>query len=606
MTDGQHGHRDPAGRAAQGPGRRQVLRYGAATAGVLGVAALPDAVPAVAAGRRQGWSVAVLGAGVGGLTAAHELAERGFQVTVYERKALGGKARSIPVPGTGTGGRRDLPGEHGHRGVFGFYHNLPDTLRRIPYPGNVHGVHDNLTSVPWIAFARDDGRADLPIPTTPFEGRTLDVDALRRMLVGAVQQLFHLPLHEAAFFARQLAILMTSSRERAFGQWEHVKWLDFLAVEGKSTEYEKLFGGGAQVIQALKPEDASSRTCGQGVEAILFSLLQRGTDGPSNRIFNGPTSEAWIDPWARHLRSLGVRFAMDHTVDALELSGGRITAARAATPAGPVRIEADWFVAAVPAERARALWSAPIRAADRRLAGMDRLRTTWSHGIQYFLRRPVPVVQGHVAYIDSPWSLVSVSQSQFWRSDFPRTWGDGQARDSFSVVVSDWDAPGALYGKPAKRCTRQEIAAEVWAQMKAALEDTGRTYLPDDVLHSWFLDPAVSGTGGPEPANDEPYLLNDAGSWEHRPDAATAIPNLFLAADYVRTYSNVDFTSMETANEAGRRAANALLDAAGSDAGRVRLFAGYRPPEFEAAKLLDATRYRLGLPHILDTPWPLP
>ncbi|MEU7599304.1 FAD-dependent oxidoreductase, partial [Streptomyces sp. NPDC039022] len=362
----------------------------------------------------------------------------------------------------------------------------------------------------------------------------------------------------------QLAILMTSSRERAFGQWEHVKWLDFLAVEGKSTEYEKLFGGGAQVIQALKPEDASSRTCGQGVEAILFSLLQRGTDGPSNRIFNGPTSEAWIDPWARHLRSLGVRFAMDHTVDALELSGGRITAARAATPAGPVRIEADWFVAAVPAERARALWSAPIRAADRRLAGMDRLRTTWSHGIQYFLRRPVPVVQGHVAYIDSPWSLVSVSQSQFWRSDFPRTWGDGQARDSFSVVVSDWDAPGALYGKPAKRCTRQEIAAEVWAQMKAALEDTGRTYLPDDVLHSWFLDPAVSGTGGPEPANDEPYLLNDAGSWEHRPDAATAIPNLFLAADYVRTYSNVDFTSMETANEAGRRAANALLDAAGS------------------------------------------
>ncbi|MFH8408815.1 FAD-dependent oxidoreductase [Streptomyces sp. NPDC018019] len=606
MTDGQHGDRGPAGRAEQGPGRRQVLRYGAATAGALGVAALPDAAPAVAAGRRPGRSVAVLGAGVGGLTAAHELAERGFQVTVYERKALGGKARSIPVPGTGTGGRRDLPGEHGHRGVFGFYHNLPDTLRRIPYPGNAHGVHDNLTSVPWIAFARDDGRADLPIPTTPFEGRTLDVDALRRMLVGAVQQLFHLPLHEAAFFARQLAILMTSSRERAFGQWEHIKWLDFLAVEGKSAEYAKLFGGGAQVIQALKPEDASSRTCGQGVEAILFSLLQRGTDGPSNRIFNGPTSEAWIDPWARHLRGLGVRFAMDHTVDALELSGGRITAARAATPAGPVRIEADWFVAAVPAERARALWSAPIRAADRRLAGMDRLRTTWSHGIQYFLRRPVPVVQGHVAYIDSPWSLVSISQSQFWRSDFPRTWGDGQARDSFSVVVSDWDAPGALYGKPAKQCTRQEIAAEVWAQMKAALEDTGRTYLPDDVLHSWFLDPAVSGTGGPEPANDEPYLLNDAGSWEHRPDAATAIPNLFLAADYVRTYSNVDFTSMETANEAGRRAANALLGAAGSGADRVRLFAGYRPPEFEAAKLLDATRYRLGLPHILDTPWPLP
>jgi len=42
--------------------------------------------------------VAVLGGGVRpGLTAAHELAERGFfAVTVYERKALGGKARSNP------------------------------------------------------------------------------------------------------------------------------------------------------------------------------------------------------------------------------------------------------------------------------------------------------------------------------------------------------------------------------------------------------------------------------------------------------------------------------------------------------------------------------
>jgi hypothetical protein len=33
---------------------------------------------------------------------------------VFERKSvLGGKARSIPVPGSGTAGRRDLPGEHG-------------------------------------------------------------------------------------------------------------------------------------------------------------------------------------------------------------------------------------------------------------------------------------------------------------------------------------------------------------------------------------------------------------------------------------------------------------------------------------------------------------
>ena len=59
-------------------------------------------------------TVAILGGGVAGLSAAHELAERGFKVHVYERKtALGGKARSLSVPNSGTSGRLPLPGEHG-------------------------------------------------------------------------------------------------------------------------------------------------------------------------------------------------------------------------------------------------------------------------------------------------------------------------------------------------------------------------------------------------------------------------------------------------------------------------------------------------------------
>jgi 15-cis-phytoene desaturase len=56
--------------------------------------------------------VAILGGGVGGMSAAHELAERGFEVEVYEKMPhyVGGKARSILVPNSGTDGRKDLPG----------------------------------------------------------------------------------------------------------------------------------------------------------------------------------------------------------------------------------------------------------------------------------------------------------------------------------------------------------------------------------------------------------------------------------------------------------------------------------------------------------------
>src|ERR1700755_1521102 len=90
--------------------------------------------------------VIVLGGGVAGMSAAHELMERGFEVVVLERRGgAGGKARSVPVidDGAGTSGHETahtgaqsllhrLPGEHGFRFFPGFYKHVVDTMRRVP------------------------------------------------------------------------------------------------------------------------------------------------------------------------------------------------------------------------------------------------------------------------------------------------------------------------------------------------------------------------------------------------------------------------------------------------------------------------------------------
>jgi len=116
--------------------------------------------------------VVILGGGVAGMSAAHELAERGLQVEVHEMRAVpGGKARSIWVPGSGTGGREDLPGEHGFRFFPGFYKHLPDTMRRIPFPGNVNGVADNLVQATRFQIARDDHHDPVLVARFP---RSLD------------------------------------------------------------------------------------------------------------------------------------------------------------------------------------------------------------------------------------------------------------------------------------------------------------------------------------------------------------------------------------------------------------------------------------------------
>ena len=76
--------------------------------------------------------VIVLGGGVAGMSAAHELAERGFEVVVFEaRAATGGKARSFPFPGSATQGRPPLPGEHGFRFFPGFYRHAQTELDNL-------------------------------------------------------------------------------------------------------------------------------------------------------------------------------------------------------------------------------------------------------------------------------------------------------------------------------------------------------------------------------------------------------------------------------------------------------------------------------------------
>src|SRR4249920_2766998 len=88
--------------------------------------------------------VIILGGGIAGLSAAHELIERRFDVEVYEMLPIaGGKARSFPLPGSGTNGRRDLAGEHGFRFFPRFYRHVTDTMARTPY-GPSGSVADNL------------------------------------------------------------------------------------------------------------------------------------------------------------------------------------------------------------------------------------------------------------------------------------------------------------------------------------------------------------------------------------------------------------------------------------------------------------------------------
>jgi uncharacterized protein with NAD-binding domain and iron-sulfur cluster len=533
-----------------------------------------------------GDSVAILGGGVAGLSAAHELAERGFDVTVYEaRLEAGGKARSMPVPGSGTAGRDDLPAEHGFRFFPGFYRHLPDTMRRIPVDGRADGVAGNLVGSTRVLLAQAQGRNEVIGPARA--PRTVeDLTALTRFLRDWALEV-GVPLHEQVAFTERLLTLLTSCDERRFEQWEQLSWWEFSGAERRSAAFGKFLADGlTRSLVAARAREMSARTGGYILLQLLFDLTRHG--GNADRVLNAPTNDAWITPWIAHLEQRGVKLRFGAPVVGIECVGRRIASVSIAggEDGSAERVEADHYVAALPVEQLRLLVSPQMRRAEPRLARLDRLVTRWMNGIMFYLDEDVSLVHGHAIYIDSEWSLTSISQAQFWDVDLQR-YGDGRVQGILSVDVSEWERPSTRTGKVATMSSSQEIRAEVWAQLKDHLDDG---VLRDENVIASFLDPAILFPNPTSATNLEPLLVNTAGSWHDRPDAATRITNLYLASDFVRTHT--DLATMEGANEAARRAVNAILERSGSRSPRCGVWPLQEPAIFAAARAADKLRWK--------------
>jgi uncharacterized protein with NAD-binding domain and iron-sulfur cluster len=535
-------------------------------------------------------TVIVLGGGVAGMTAAHELAERGFRVRVYELRDIpGGKARSISVRGSGVGDRADLPGEHGFRFFPGFYQHVPDTMKRIPYGSQGKVVFDNLVPTTRAAFLRE-GQLPIVMPDV-FPRSPRDVLSA---LVLAFGDRTGLSSGDMAHFASRIAVLLGSCDERRINEWENVDWWDFVGAGGRSAAFQCFLADGiTRRTVAAKADEASARTIGYIFIALVHSLMTPG--GQLDRVLNGPTSSVWISPWLERLERLKVEYHLRAAVCAITCRGGQITGVEISEGGRKSTETADYYVSALPAEIMRDLVTPAMVAAAPVLGDIRRLELSWMNGIQLYLAKDVPVVRGHVTYTDSPFALTSISQRQFWPGvDFSRL-GDGEVRGILSVDISDWETPGIVYHRPANQLDPGEIKDEVWAQLKAHLNQHGKQRLVDADLRSWFLDPDIVGPNqGRRDINLEPLLVNTAGSWAWRPEAdLQGIPNLFLASDYVRT--RTDLATMEGANEAARHAVNGILRASGYRGRTCRIWSLPQPPGFGPLRAIDRVRYGLGL-----------
>ncbi len=571
--------------------------------------------------------VIVLGGGVAGMSAAHELAERGFKVTVFEKQPNipGGKARSVPVEGEHSKEKKPLPGEHGFRFFPGFYRHVTDTMKRIPYQdpitgkGNPLGVHDNLVECTRIMMARL-GQPSIYAPGS-FPKSLADVELL-------VHDKFHvetgLTPEEKKLIAKKIWQLMTSCEARRTNEYEHIGWWEFTEAAKNSDNYRKLFVDGiTRTLVAAKAESASTKTGGDIFLQLLFNMANPSVR--TDRILCGPTNEVWLDPWLTYLQSKGVQYNFGSEVKELECNHEKITGVCVIQQGQEFKFTADYYICALPVERTAQLLKSSHRVfkLDHCLRDINTLAKSvaWMNGIQLYLKEDVAINKGHIILSDSPWALTAISQAQFWKNFDLSRYGLGDVKGVISVDVSNWIKPGLEQKKPAKDCSSAEVVKEVWEQMKQSLNVDGKVILEDSNLKLAHIDCDILFSddihGAEDPTvmhsdnriqfgssncdtNQEPLLVNQVDTWQLRRESYTAVPNLFLASDYIKTYT--DLATMEGANEAARRAVNNIIDASGVKAPYCKIWNLHEPSWLMYYKWLDEKRYKKGLDWRMDAP----
>src|SRR5206468_2172522 len=95
---------------------------------------------------------------------------------------------------------------------------------------------------------------------------------------------------------------------------------------------------------------ANTRTIGD--IGIQLALNMSGPGECADRILNGPTSTVWLDPWLKHIQSMGVDYRFDARVGGIQFDEkkGTITGVTVLENGVTSTVHADYYISALPVE----------------------------------------------------------------------------------------------------------------------------------------------------------------------------------------------------------------------------------------------------------------
>jgi hypothetical protein len=499
-------------------------------------------------------TVAVVGGGIAGLTAAHILSENGFRVILIEKQSIaGGLARSDWE----VKDKKKLFKEVSWRVTSSNYYNFHRIMKSIPAAeilrteAGHHTVFDQLKKLQLaeiLRYSEDKAKYSQNDPFDVVISYTYGLSDHAFSQTWSLLQAFHpweiYKIASVAFFS------LTSCRERV-QSFSDMTYSALMELDRFSNFSRHVLHGFLPVVFGVDEERTSARIA---LDFIACLFGDYANNGAEVQLFGGPTKDVLFDPWVKYLKeqkNVDIRF--DSEVKSLiHSNSGKPTSTVSLTYTnGGIlnNIEADHVVIATPVRAtAKLLQMESLKVLDGISA--QYMNTLSLHFSEYVLP---PGRRGSVSWYTSPWTPLLLPHDAFWQPCFTKMTSSKQVL-SVSAVLSN--RTGVLYNKTALECTQSEFLDELLEQTGLAWARhllVGVTYSPQFKYDS---------IGVPSDMFGEPKYSNNAGTDALVPDYKLLASNgVILAGGWASSVRNYGFYNMEGAVVSGIHAADAILEA---------------------------------------------
>lgn len=548
--------------------------------------------------------IAIIGAGISGLTIAHELIKKGFIVDIYEKDSeVGGMAKSKRT-------KENIPTEHSWRGYGPFYYNFFDIAKQIPldlkekfnqYTIEEVQQHDTLNDL-WTIY--NNNVYDItgyvsrhPGGSTILNAAGKDIEEvwnsmgfgwhasnqrilnrLEEFKIGSLVEnynektvydnlnttkiTFDLLYNENIKMKRptimdQIIIffifgkfILSDKRRKDF----YKKRLDpilkkYLSKSGYHYYADYLAGPGYGF-------DKNTMSIGHYALFVEFHLYCKKWDW---KVMRKPTSEAWFDPWVKFLKKKGVNFYFNHELKKINKNNHSISSLEILNENKIKVINYDEYVIAInPFNFQDILLKGNFSKLLNKYQKINQVNNQISFRLGFNKKLNMNTKNGGYVLIDSPFNITFYLQEDHWDDNIDLGM-NGEIKTLISGTIIQPRGKSSL-NKSALELSLNDLKEEIVNQFfdcipfvdlcnKSGISRENIIF--KEIYDEWY--------------QSDDYLTSKNKKWvnnfmneEDRPSQNTIYNNLFLSGSHCKT--SISIWSMEGSVESGKITSNMILD----------------------------------------------